>query len=220
MKHILVTGGNRGIGKEICRQLGELGHHVYLGTRSLEKGRSAAEGMKGDIVPVHIEMTDESTFQKAAEEIDQLDVLVHNAGIIGEATLADPDLEEIRSVMETNLFGVIALTKYFLPHLRKSEDGRIVNMSSGMGAFESLNGTYASYRLSKASLNAFTIMLANQLQAQVKVNAMSPGWVRTDMGGEEADRSVEKGAETAVWLATADTIPHGQFLRDKKEIDW
>jgi NAD(P)-dependent dehydrogenase (short-subunit alcohol dehydrogenase family) len=220
MKTILVTGGNRGIGKEICRQLGELGHMIYLGARSMGKGQKAAEDLKGEIIPVHIDMNDESTFRNVAEKIDHLDVLINNAGIIGETSLDDPDLDEIRSVLETNLFGVIGLTKYFLPHLKQSKDGRIVNMSSGMGAWDSLNGTYASYRLSKASLNAFTVMLAAQLEGRVKVNSMSPGWVRTDMGGTGADRSVEEGAETAVWLATADNIPYGKFLRDKQEIDW
>jgi NAD(P)-dependent dehydrogenase (short-subunit alcohol dehydrogenase family) len=131
------------------------------------------------------------------------------------------NLEIAKEIMETNLFGAWRMIQYFLPLLSKSNDGRIINVSSGSGELASLTGKYPGYSLSKASLNALTIMLANELQGKgIKVNAMCPGWVRTDMGGPNAIRDVSQGADTAVWLAMEENIPSGKFFRDRKAINW
>ena len=130
-------------------------------------------------------------------------------------------LEQVRQTMETNLYGPWRMSQLFIPLLLKSESGRIINISSGMGQLGDLSGLYPAYRLSKASLNALTIMLARDLEnLGIRVNAMCPGWVRTDMGGPDAPRSVEEGADTAVWLATNEEIPTGRFFRDRQEISW
>jgi NAD(P)-dependent dehydrogenase (short-subunit alcohol dehydrogenase family) len=137
-----------------------------------------------------------------------LDILINNAAIgTGTTGAVNADLNEVRQIMETNFYGPWRLSLALLPMLKKSREGRIINLSSGMCALEDLNGGYAGYRLSKAGLNALTILMANELRGtNLKVNAMCPGWVRTDMGGSGAPRPLEKGAETAVWLAT---IPDG-----------
>jgi NAD(P)-dependent dehydrogenase (short-subunit alcohol dehydrogenase family) len=129
-------------------------------------------------------------------------------------------MKEVRGVMETNLFGAWELIQQLLPLLRKSDDGRIVNISSGKGALASLTGDHAAYSLSKLALNGLTLMLSNELRGEITVNSMCPGWVKTDMGGPNAHRSVEEGSDTAVWLSTAENIPSGKFLRDRKVIDW
>ena len=220
MKTVLVTGGNRGIGLEICRQLGSLGWRVYMGCRDKEQGSRAANSLDGDIIPVQLDVTSTDSIRASFNEVAELDVLVNNAGLFGEKSFRDPDMEEIKSIMDTNLLGVIEVTKYFLMRLRRSNDARIINVSSGMGSWSDLNSSYGAYRLSKVSLNAFTVMLASEVTGKVKVNAMCPGWVQTDMGGSNAPRSVADGADTAVWLATSDKIPHGKFIRDRKIISW
>lgn len=131
------------------------------------------------------------------------------------------DIEDIKRVLETNYFGPMRVTKYLLPLLQKSTDGRIINMSSQMGEIDSLKGGgYASYRLSKTNLNMWTILLAGELKGAVKVNAMCPGWVKTDMGGQSAPRTVQQGADTAVWLATEAKTETGKFFSNRKEVSW
>jgi NAD(P)-dependent dehydrogenase (short-subunit alcohol dehydrogenase family) len=220
-----VTGANRGIGQEIVRQLGEAGFSVIACGRDLKKVKDAVAGMKGEIRPFQLDVCSKEEAEALAEylekEYGRLDVLINNAGIIGNQPMIKFDMEEIRTVMETNFFGLMQLTGKLLPLIRKSPGGRIINLSSGMGALDDHVTGHASYRLSKWGLNGFTILLANELtDTQVRVNAMCPGWVRTDMGGASASRSVSKGAETAVWLATAKEIPTGSFFRDKKVIEW
>ena len=223
---ILVSGGNRGIGKEICRQLGKLGDVVYLGSRDLESGKKEASKMEGKVIPLQFDVTQESDIRSAFTKIQndqgRLDVLINNAGIfVGSDGLIKPDIGAIKKTFEANFFGPILINSVFIPLLKKSKEGRIINMSSGMGALDDLVGGYAGYRLSKTGLNAQTILLANELASDgIRVNSMCPGWVRTDMGGAGASRSVEKGAETAVWLAREKRIPTGKFFRDKKVIPW
>ena len=224
-KVILVTGGNRGIGKEICRQLGSLGHRVYLGTRDPEKGQQAVSDMEGDIVAVKLSVTSKEDLLEVKKKIEtesgHLDVLINNAGVISSGQgVIDQDMNEAHEVFDTNFFGPWLTSQIMKPLLIKSKDGRITNMSSGMGAWNDLVTGYAAYRLSKTSLNALTVFMSNELSPDIKVNAMCPGWVRTDMGGSAASRPVEKGAETAVWLAVNDQIPNGKFLRDKEIISW
>lgn len=223
-KRIIVTGGNRGIGKEICRQLVEIGHDVVLTARSVEKGEDAAieVGAKFRELDVSSKNSILDFAMKYEGEVGQFDVLINNAGILIDDGMhvLNADLSIVQQTMETNVYGPWLLIQGLSPLLKNSSDGRIINLSSGMGAIDDLRADHPAYRISKIALNALTIMTHQQIGASVTVNAMCPGWVRTDMGGSGASRLVEKGAETAVWLATADKIPSGKFLRDKKVIDW
>ena len=225
-KVVLVTGGNRGIGLEICRQLAELGHEVIMGTRDLEKGKLATEKMALPIDVQVVDVTNTNHIEKLglylSEAYGSLDVLINNAGIgIGSNGVARADLTEVKDIMETNFYGPWRLIQRLFPLLEKSPEGRIVNMSSGMGALNEMEGGYAGYRMSKSALNALTILTANELaNTSIKVNAMCPGWVKTEMGGAGATRTVEQGADTAVWLSTEENISSGLFFRDRKVISW
>ncbi len=227
-KIALVTGGNRGIGFEICRQLGQKGFRVILGARKVAAGKKAADQLQSeglDVVfqPLDVRNEDQIGFVASWLEMEYngLDVLINNAGIgIGDRGLADADLEEIREIMEINFYGPIRVSKMFLPLLKKNK-GRIINMSSGMGAISEMNPGYAGYRMSKAGVNIQTMILAKELNAfDIIVNSVCPGWVKTEMGGSSAPRDVSEGADTVTWLATEDNIPNGKFLRDRKVIDW
>jgi NAD(P)-dependent dehydrogenase (short-subunit alcohol dehydrogenase family) len=217
----LVSGASRGIGAEIARELAaDHGFLVFAGARSPD---DAERGKR--IEPIRLDVTDQTTIDAARDriesEVGRLDVLVNNAGIYGDPVgAADYDLERAHEVLEVNTFGPWRLIEAFLPLLRKSDAPRIVNVSSGAGQLSDMNGGRAAYRLSKAALNALTRTLASE-ERWVKVNTMCPGWVRTDMGGSAAPRSVEHGADTAVWLATLpDGGPSGGFFRDRKPIPW
>ena len=217
----LVSGANRGIGEEIARQLAaDHGFVVFAGARDpddVEEG----EG----IVPVELDVTEQETIEAVQEQIGtdpgRLDALVNNAGIYGDPVgAAEYDLDRAHEVLEVNPFGPWRLIQAFLPLLRRSLHGRIVNVSSGAGQLSDMNGGRGAYRVSKAALNALTRTLAWD-EREIKVNAMCPGWVRTDMGGSGAPRSVEEGADTAVWLATLpDDGPTGGFFRDREPIPW
>src|SRR6478735_2367348 len=226
-KHVvLITGANRGIGKEIARQLAGKDWQVIVAARDHSKAVQTAQEIGSDSFGLQFDVQDEKSVQKAAtlveEKFKRLDVLVNNAAIGDDDSILTVELERIMQVLDTNLMGCIRTSKYFLPLLKKSEDARIINISSDLGSWTTLkNGGYGAYRLSKVGLNAFTIMMASELErTNVKVFSMSPGWVRTDMGGKNAPRSVEKGAETAVWLATESKVVSGNFYKDKKVIDW
>jgi len=225
MKTAVVTGANRGIGLEIANQLAARGFHVIATGRDLEKTERAMAGISGKVSAYACDVShnDSCLALCAAQgrEITQLDVLVNNAGILDSSSALDFDLEQIKAGLDTNLLGAIQLTGALWPLLVKSSDARIVNISTGMAETASMqSGSYAPYRLSKWALNGWTMLLAAEAPGDIRVNAMCPGWVRTDMGGAAAPRPVKKGAETAVWLATEADIPHGKFLRDKKAIDW
>jgi NAD(P)-dependent dehydrogenase (short-subunit alcohol dehydrogenase family) len=141
---------------------------------------------------------------------------------MGEKNMLKFDLEEMRNVLETNFWGAVTLTKHLFPLLKKSDDARIINVSSGMGEMSGMqSGGYAAYRMSKWMLNGFTMLLDGELgRNKIKVYSMCPGWVRTDMGGVGATRSVEQGADTATWLATGENIPPGRFYRDRQEVNY
>jgi NAD(P)-dependent dehydrogenase (short-subunit alcohol dehydrogenase family) len=268
MKIILVTGGNRGIGFEICKQLDVLGHSVIMGSRDFEKGLKAAEKLSNRVVVKQLDVTDGKSIRSVLDfvrtEFGHLDVLINNAGINSSSqenhrtflskakgaledhipgirkvtskivpalknagiiskpgNVKEIDLDEVQQVMETNLYGAWLMIQAFTPLLESSVNGRIINMSSGMGEMESLAGDYAGYRVSKTALNALTIMFARELERTgISVNAMCPGWVKTDMGGPNAPLTVSQGADTAVWLATEKHIPTGKFFRDRTEINW
>jgi len=218
----LVSGASRGIGAEIARELAaDHGFQVFAGARN-PNDVEPADGIE----PIRLDVTDESTIDSAREAIESgpgvLDALVNNAGIHGGHygdSFEDSDIEEIKSVMETNTFGAWRLTKTMLPLLRRSDHPRVVNVSSGAGQLTEMNGGIHPYRMSKTGMSVLTRTLAND--GEVIVNSMCPGWVRTDMGGSAAPRSVEEGADTAVWLATLpDDGPNGGFFRDRKPIPW
>jgi NAD(P)-dependent dehydrogenase (short-subunit alcohol dehydrogenase family) len=217
----LVSGANRGIGQEIVRQLAE-DHYFLVFAGSRDPGKIAETD---SIRAIQLDVTDQASVEAARKEIEsdpgRLDALVNNAGVYGDPIgAADYDLDGAHEVLEVNTFGPWRLTQAFLPLLRRSEHPRVVNMSSGAGQLSDMNGSRAAYRLSKAALNALTRNLASD-ERWLKVNTMCPGWVRTDMGGPGAPRSVEEGADTAVWLATLpDDGPSGGFFRNRRPIPW
>jgi NAD(P)-dependent dehydrogenase (short-subunit alcohol dehydrogenase family) len=217
----LVSGASRGIGAEIARELAaEHGFLVLAGARNPDD----VERIDG-IEPIRLDVTDQATVDAARDRIasdpGRLDALVNNAGVYGDPIgAADYDLDRAHEVLEVNTFGPWRLVEAFLPLMRASDSPRIVNVSSGAGQLSDMNGGRAAYRVSKAALNALTRTLASD-ERWVKVNTMCPGWVRTDMGGSAAPRSVEEGADTAVWLATLpDDGPTGGFFRNRKPIPW
>jgi NAD(P)-dependent dehydrogenase (short-subunit alcohol dehydrogenase family) len=217
----LVTGTSRGIGAEIARQLAaDHGFVVYAGARDPDDVEEA-EG----IVPIELDVTDEDEIFAATErvgsDVGHLDALVNNAGVYGDPIgAADYDLDRAHEVLEVNTFGPWRLIEACLPLLRRSDAPRIVNVSSGAGQLSDMNGGRGAYRVSKAALNALTRTLAWD-EPDIRINVMCPGWVRTDMGGSGAPRSVEEGADTAVWLATLpDDGPTGGFFRNRKPIPW
>jgi NAD(P)-dependent dehydrogenase (short-subunit alcohol dehydrogenase family) len=217
----LVTGTSRGIGAEIARQLAaDHGFLVYAGARDPDDVEDA-EG----IVPIELDVTDEDEIfavqERIGSEVGHLDALVNNAGVYGDPVgAAEYDLDRAREVLEVNTFGPWRLIEALLPLLRRSDAPRIVNVSSGAGQLSDMNGGRGAYRVSKAALNALTKTLAWD-EPDIKINAMCPGWVRTDMGGSSAPKSVEEGADTAVWLATLpDDGPTGGFFRDGRPLPW
>ena len=226
-----VTGANRGIGLAISRQLARQGVHVVLTSRDQAKGMAARDELKREGLDVgyhQLDVTESLSIHRLAEylrkEYGRLDILVNNAGIaIDDGTSAlKMDLDTVRRTMETNLYGPLRLCQVLVPLMRRPDYGRIVNVSSGMGQLSDMDAGAPSYRMSKTALNALTRILATELRrTNILVNSMCPGWVRTDMGGRGADRSVEEGADTAVWLATLpDDGPTGGFFRDRKPISW
>jgi NAD(P)-dependent dehydrogenase (short-subunit alcohol dehydrogenase family) len=230
----LVTGANRGIGFEIARQIADLGtHDVILSARDLglaEKAASKIPAKGSKVTATQLDVTREDSVQELARTIrtkyGRLDVLINNAAILIDESdrPSETDLEKVRKTLETNLLGPWRMSQALIPIMKQNGFGRIVNVSSSAGVLESVaSDLYApAYSLSKSSLNVLTMMLAREMRGtNVLVNAMDPGWVRTDMGGPRAPRSVEQGAETAVFLATLpDGGPSGSLFRDKRKIDW
>jgi NAD(P)-dependent dehydrogenase (short-subunit alcohol dehydrogenase family) len=222
----LVSGANRGIGREIARQLAA--DHRYAVLAGARDPRAAGAPDHESIRWVPLDIADQESVDRLAEQVGsdpgRLDLLVNNAGIHGHASygadFGELDLDEVREVLETNLFGALRLTKAMLPLLRRSEHPRVVNVSSGAGQLSDMNGGNHGYRISKTALNAVTRILSNE-GGGLLANSMCPGWVRSDMGGSSAPRSVEQGADTAVWLATLpDDGPNGGFFRDREPIPW
>lgn len=230
MKRIaLVTGGNRGIGLEICRQLAKNGYEVIMGSRSISNGKRTQKELKEeglDVImePLDVENEEQIGFLASWVETEygKLDVLVNNAGIgVGNNGIADVDLEEVKKIMAINFYGPMMMNKYFLPLLKQGNSAKIINVSSGMGSISEIGSGYAGYRLSKAGLNVQTMLLAQEVQQfGIEVYSVCPGWVKTDMGGESAPRSVDQGADTIVWLANEEKRETGKFYRDRKVIQW
>lgn len=266
MKTILVTGANRGIGLEVCKQLDALGHQVLLCSRNRDKGINAAKDLSSNVIVQTLDITNidsiTNLFEFVKNKIGKLDCLINNAAIgvsaqesditgsakkfikenlavlfklamkvkpiisganiynknIGPTTV---QLTKVKDAMDTNLFGHWQMVQSFIPLLKKSKNASIINISSAIGAIGNLSELYPAYSISKSSLNALTIMLAKELDLQnIRVNAVCPGWVKTDMGGSDAPKTVTEGADTIVWLATNDENGTGQFYQDRKIIEW
>ncbi len=241
-KVALISGANKGLGLETAKQLGKLGYFVLLGSRDPLKGEVAARLLREEGIDarvVKLDVTRQSDIDAAAAmveaEFGKLDVLVNNAGVMHEKgwtknTTSETTMENLRATFDANLFAVFALTKALLPALKKSEAGRIVNVSSILGSV-SLQATKGSptystklfaYNASKAALNVLTISLAHELRGtKIKVNSAHPGWVKTDLGGDAAPMNVVDGAKTEVELATlGEDGPTGGFFHNGKEIAW
>jgi NAD(P)-dependent dehydrogenase (short-subunit alcohol dehydrogenase family) len=231
----LVTGANRGIGQEIVRQLAKKGLVAVLGSRDRAKGEAAAAELKSHGVEapvVALDVTDEKSIAAAVADVigryKRIDVLVNNAGILKEgfspedSSVLDVSSELVIETYLTNTVGPLRLMQAVLPRMQEAGYGRVVNVSSGAGQLSDMGSGFPAYRMSKAALNALTRLAAAEIgPGNIKVNAMCPGWVRTAMGGPNATRGVEKGAETAVWLATLpEDGPSGGFFRDKAPIPW
>jgi NAD(P)-dependent dehydrogenase (short-subunit alcohol dehydrogenase family) len=224
----VVTGGNRGIGLEVSRQLAAKGLKVVLTARDGDKAKQAAAGLQGDVVPFALDVTDPQAPARLLEFVERMDVmvdvLVNNAGVFLDRDYGGLNLpmEVLRDTLEVNLIGPWQLSEAVAPGMRQRGYGRIVNVSSGLGAMSEMSGGYPAYRVSKSSLNALTRIFADELRgSNVLVNAVCPGWVQTDMGGPRAPVSVTQGADTVVWLATLpDGGPTGAFFRDRRQIPW
>ena len=243
-KIALITGANKGIGLETARQLGQIGYTVLIGARDEKRGKEAETTLRGENLDarfVHLDVDDAATHERAAKFVadtfGKLDVLINNAAISidgGEITkpqtASETTLETYRKTFDTNFFGTIAVTQAFLPLIKKSDAGRIVNLSSILGSLtmnSDANGEFyhfkvPAYGTSKTALNAFTVQLAYELRdTKIKVNAAHPGYVKTDMGGAGAFLEVAEGAKTSVALATLPPdAPSGKFVYMGKNVPW
>ncbi|MGZ6507277.1 MAG: SDR family NAD(P)-dependent oxidoreductase [Tumebacillaceae bacterium] len=226
----LVTGSNRGIGLELVKQLAASGYHVVLGSRraNAEEISDSLRAQGFDVSFLLLDVDDLDSINHAARIIEEqhgrIDVLINNAGVyLDEGIgLLDVPIDVLEKTMKTNLMGPYYLSRAILPMMQKQKYGRIVNISSGYGSMEEMRhqGTGA-YKLSKLALNGMTQLLAVEVSGNVKINAVCPGWVRTDMGGPHASRSVEDAVKSILWLVTLDEKgPHGGFFRDGQPISW
>ncbi len=231
-KVAIVSGANRGIGLEIARHLAAQGDiHVLLTARNAEAGQQAAAGLQVrgvDVAFAPLDVADQNSIRRLvkllADDYGRADILVNNAAVYLDrgqnAREVDPGL--VRQTLETNFLGPLRLCQSLAPLMARHHYGRIVNVSSSMGSLNSMGGRALGYRASKAALNVLTRVLAAELkESNILVNSVDPGWVRSDMGGPNATRSLEEGADTAVWLALLpDDGPTGGFFRDRQPLPW
>jgi NAD(P)-dependent dehydrogenase (short-subunit alcohol dehydrogenase family) len=228
-KIVLVTGSNKGIGLEIVNQLASMGHEAIIASRNLANGKMAQDELLSRNRAAHLielDITTPGSITHAVhwvnEQFGGLDVLINNAAILlrHDQSLLKDDMSIYENTIVTNAHAHLAVTRQFLPLMKRGS--RVIMTSSGGGSMtDPVGGWSPAYCVSKTLLNSITRQLAYELaDKQISVNAFCPGWVRTDMGGASAPRGVQQGADTAVWLATADKIPTGRFFRDRKEIKW
>ena len=236
-KVAIVTGANRGLGFEVARELAQKKLKVILTARDLKKAADAAatlakEGL--EVTPMALDVTQTSSItalaQAVRKQFGRLDVLVNNAGVFldagwhggGSSNAMDAKVDMIRETLETNVYGPFQLCQALIPLMKENGYGRIVNVSSGMGQLGDMSGGYPGYRISKTALNTVTRVFASETEGTgILVNSVCPGWVKTDMGGAEAERTPKEGADTIVWLATLPNgSPSGGFYRDRKPIEW
>lgn len=231
-KVALVTGANKGIGFAAAHELAKQGFHVLVAARDTERGEEAAAKIKADGLDADfltLDVTDEDSIRAAALEIGEnfggLDVLVNNAAINdGESDVRELSIEKLQRVLETNVYGPLLVTQAFWPLLERGEDARVINVSSGMGRLHDMKNDQPAYSLSKTALNALTRQFADlgagENGAKISVNSICPGWVKTDMGGQEAPRTPAQGASIIVKLATMENPPSGGYLNEDGDINW
>ena len=231
IKVALVTGGNRGIGYELVKQLALNGFKVILASRDQEKGYEAVQKLKEldlDVLFMLMDVDNQESIRQASitinDEYGRLDVLINNAGVYLDQNkkLLNMDPSILEKTMVTNFFGVYHVIRFFIPLMEKKGYGRIINISSEYGAMSEMSYQgVGAYKLSKYSLNGLTQLVASETNGDIKINAVDPGWVSTDMGGPSAPRTPKQAAESILWLATIESDgPNGGFFRDGKQIDW
>jgi len=228
----LVTGGNRGIGFEICRQLARKGIAVVLTARDAGKGKAATKALQDEGLEAEFQRLDVTSCRSiracvaaVAERRKRVDVLINNAGVLLDprgTRFLDSKLDTFRDTLETNLFGPLQLAQSVVPLMKANRYGRIVNMSSGLGQLHDMGSGTPAYRISKTALNALTRILAAEFrESNILVNSMCPGWVKTGMGGDHAPKTPAQAADTAVWLATLpDDGPSGGLFRERQSVPW
>ena len=225
-KVILITGANRGIGLEVARQMKEKDYEVILTSRNVEQGEAAARDLGLRYHPLDVVSAKSIAALKSHVETEfgRLDALINNAGILldRKASILDISEEKLRTMLDTNTLAPLMLTRAFLPMMLEQNYGRVVNVSSQLGAIGGFNDSTPAYRVSKLALNGITLMLADAVKGKnILVNSVHPGWVKTDMGGAEAPLGLDEGARGLVWAATLpDDGPQGGFFQDGKRIDW
>ncbi len=230
-KVAVVTGANRGIGLAVCRHLAGQGVRVLLGSREASKGTKAVAALTLDGLDteaVELDVTSDDSVSALRKDIEKrfggADILINNAGVLLDqgASVFSPAPDSFRQTMAVNFYGAMRMCREFIPVMIERGYGRVVNISSGWGALTDMEGFQPAYRVSKTALNALTrIVAAEAGDCNVKVNSVCPGWVQTEMGGEEAPVSVEEAAEGIVWAATlSDDGPTGGFFRYRESIDW
>lgn len=233
-KIALITGASRGLGFAMSEKLAELGVKVIMVCRNKDSGKIAFSRLKEKNLDVILKIADiesiddiKNLHKEISSEFSYLDILINNAGVNLEnenITIESIDINTFQKVMDINLRGTILMCKYFIPLLKKSSSGRIINFSSGLGQLSfPRTGPYPSYSISKTAVNAVTKILADELKnTKIMVFSVDPGWVKTDMGGPAAPLSIEEGIDTPVWLATApeNELKSGYFYKERKIIEW
>lgn len=223
-KTALVTGGNRGLGLEVVKELADAGYKVLLGCRDVSSGQEAAANLSGDIDVVHVDLSKSDALRAQVRHLMErydIDILINNGAILKDGTALTVNKNDFYDSIQVNLVAAFDIIQMITPHMIERGYGRIVNVTSDWGSFaDGLTGP-AAYSVSKAALNALTMNMAQNLPQHVKVNSVHPGWLKTDMGGPSAPISANDGAQTIIWLATLPKDgPSGEFFHKKRAKQW